>query len=239
MRVVMLIAAAVLAAGCGAAPAPPLSAEQLPAAVVALTQATGRTMHMEWDGTYSTAELEGRSLPFNAVLDFAGADYAGTISVPREAVKGGIDVPAPYTEIALVDGQAYQRTSYQGFWQQVDARPRSFDPFGGLTPADIVYVGQEKRDGADVHHLRLADASALAATLFGGPGGGMPAPVRFSAAESTFDFYVDATGTPLSAELVLASPSAPNDFRGPSVSSTYEFSNWGADIDIISPPSPR
>ena len=174
------------------------------------------------------------------MIDFAGANYAGTIAVPGERKRGDAVVPAPHTEIAFVDGQPYQRTSYQGTWQRARVHPRTFDPFYGLTLDQIEYVGREQRDGADVHHLRLIDAGPLAARLCGvirtAPCRGV---VRFVADTSKFDFYVDADGRPVSATLELATVQDPNDFSGPSVSSTYRFSNFGTEIYIIPPPSPR
>jgi len=239
MRTGTLIAIALALAACGGGPAEPLSAEQIPAAFIALSQASDRTMHMAWTGTYVTGELEGRTFPFDAAIDFAGNNYAGTIAVPGERKRGDIVAPAPHTEIAFVDGQAYQRTSYQGVWQVARVHPRTFDPFYGLTLDQIEYVGREQRDGADVHHLRLIDASPLATRLWGETDGAMPGVVRFAPETSTFDFYVDAQGRPVSAALELASAQNANDFSGPSVSSTYQFSNWGAEIYIIAPPSPR
>jgi hypothetical protein len=239
MRVPVGVLTVLTFAACGGGPPQPLAADQIPAAFIALTQAPDRTMHMEWTGTYKSGQLEALTLPFNAVLDFAGNNYAGTIAVPGNRDKGGVLVPAPYTEIAFVDGQAYQRTSYQGVWQHARTQPRSFDPFHGLSLGQIAYVGLEQRDDGDMHHLRLIDASPLAALLFDGPGGAMPGPVRFAADSSTFDFLVDANGRPVSAALELASAQDPNDFSGPSVSATYKFSNWGAEIYIIPPPSPR
>lgn len=234
-----MVLVAAVASGCGGEPPKPLSADEIPAAFIALSQARERTMHMEWTGTYMSGELDGRTLPFDAVIDFAGPNYAGTIAVPGERKRGDLVVPAPHTEIAFVNGQAYQRTSYQGVWQRVSRPGRTLDPFLGLRLDQIEYVGQEQRDGAEVHHLRLVDAAALAADLFDGPGGAMPMPVRFTPAESKFDFYVDANGRPVSATLELASAQDPNDFSGPAVSSTYNFSNFGTEIYIIPPPSPR
>jgi hypothetical protein len=239
--------AAVASAGalvaCGAAPSESLAPEQVPAAFIALTQAPGRTMHMEWSGTYTAGEVDGRTFPFSAVLDFAGADYAGTITVPGERETDGVLVPRPHTEIAFVDGHAYQRTSYQGVWQSgwSSARvpPRFFDPFHGLTVHELEYVGRDERNGAQLHHLRLFNAGPLAATLFGGTAGGMPYDVRFTADESEFDIYVDDKAQPVAATLNFASASDASDFRGPSVTSTYVFSKFGEYIDIIPPPSPR
>jgi hypothetical protein len=220
-----------------------LAPEQIPAAFVAQTQANDRTMHMEWSGTYTAGEVDGRTFPFSAVLDFAGTDYAGTITAPGERETGGVLAPRPHTEIAFVDGRAYQRTSYQGVWQSdwSSARvpPRFFDPFHGLTVDQLEYVGREERGGAQVHHLRLINAAPLAATLFGGTGGGMPYDVRFTADESEFDIYVDDRAQPVSAVLEFAAISGASDFRGPSVTSTYVFSKFGEYIDIIPPPSPR
>jgi hypothetical protein len=225
-------------AACGGPPQP-LPADQIPAAFIALTQAPGRTMHMEWSGTYTADELNGGTYPFTAVLDFAGPDYAGTVEVPSASEKDGGSAPAAHTEVAFVDGVQYERTSYQGVWRRTDKPQPFFDPFGGLTAAQVEYAGAEERNGAKVHHLRLLDADALAQRLFGSMQVGLQAPAGFDTYQSEFDFYVDDFAHPVSAALDVAIESAPNDFTGPSVKSTYTFSNWNADIYIIPPPSPQ
>jgi hypothetical protein len=239
MRAAVAVVATLAFVACASEPPKPLTADQIPAAFIGLTQAPDRTMHMEWTGTYTSAELDGRTFPFGVVLDFAGADYAGTITVPGERETGGVVGPRPHTEVAFVDGQAYQRTSYQGLWTKARVPPRFFDPFRGLTVDQLVYVGREERDGAQVHHMHVINAAPLAATLFGGTAGGMPYDVRFTADEAKLDIFVDDHGQPVSAALNFASVPGANDFRGPSVTSIYVFSRFGEYIDIIPPPSPR
>jgi hypothetical protein len=229
----LFVAMATLSA-CGASQPPVLTPEQVPAAFIAATQAADRTMHMQWDGTYSVGALGALTTPFSATLDFAGADYAGTLSAAMNAPdfkQGGTQ----QTEIALVGGQAYQRTSYSNGWQPVANLPSSFDPFQGLAATDIAYVAQETKDGARVHHLRVTDVSTMATSIFGGLSGTGVGPVSFDGGHSAFDIWVDAAAHPVSATLNLSTDAEPSDFGAISVTSTYTFTNWGADIYIVPP----
>lgn len=220
-------------AGC-AGPAGPLTAEQIPPAFVALTQSADRTMHMEWTGSFAMEGLGRGTTPFTAIVDYAGDDFAGTISTqpnPGEKPEPVIDL-----EVAFVGGQAYQRTSFSGGrWEKVENQFGTFDPMRGLSVDDLNYAGHVAE--GDLHQLHVPDPSGLFGTLFNGLSNGLPGgPVSFEAASSTFDIYVDAQARPVRATLNLATGPNPTDFGTISLASTYEFSNWGADIYIVPPP---
>jgi hypothetical protein len=232
------VAAALFAAACSPAAAPALTADQVPAAFVAASQAADRTMHMDWNGTYGMGGVGAETMPFSATIDFAGADYAGTFTASTNAPDLKPEVGTGQTEIALVGGQGYQRSEYSNGWQRMTPAPPSLDPFQGLTAADVAYVAQETRDGARVHHLRLTNMSGLASTIFSGLAGGSVGPVRFNADNSTFDVYVDAAGHPVAATLNLGTDAIASDFGAISVTSTYAFTNWGGQFYIVAPAVP-
>src|ERR1051326_4657982 len=120
-----------IAPACAPAAEPVLTPDQVPAAFVAATQATDRTMHMDWTGTFSRGAIGAPAMPFSATIDFAGSDYAGTFSgsAGGPEMKPGVD---SRTEIALVGGQGYQRSQYSNGWQRMTPAPPSLDPFLGL-----------------------------------------------------------------------------------------------------------
>jgi hypothetical protein len=218
-------------AGC-AGPAGPLTAEQIPAAFIVQTQAADRTMHIEWAGTFAMEGLGPGTTPFTATIDFAGDDFAGTMSTqPNPDGK-----PGPFVdfEIAFVGGQAYQRTSF-GVWEKVENQFGTLDPLRGLSADDLAYAGHVAE--SDLHQLNVPDPSPLFGTLFNGLSSGLPGgPVNFDEASSTFDIFVDAQARPVRATLNLATGPNPTDFGTISLTSTYEFSNWGSEIYIVPPP---
>ena len=204
----------------------PLSPEQIPAALVELTQAPNRTMHMVWSGTYAMGGRKEGTSQFSGSFDFAGDDYAGLMRTR------GTD-----TEIAVVDGQAYQSSDARPVWEKVSTPTRTLDPLHGLRIGDVEYVGREAVDGADRNHLRVTDLSNVINLMMESHGGGVPFElVAFDKDHSSLDVYVDDDARPVSAALNLSNDANPDDFGTLSLRSTYEFSNWGAEIDIVPPP---
>jgi hypothetical protein len=233
--IVSFSAAALTAVACGG-PTPPLTPVQIPAAFVALASAPQRTMHMEWTGSFAMEGLGAGTTPFTATVDFAGDDYAGTMSTQPSADgkrerESFIDL-----EIAFVGGQAYQRSSFSdGGWEKVENQFGTLDPMRGLSVDDLTYGGHIAE--GDLHQLHIPDPSGLFGTLFNGLSSGLPGgPVSFDAASSTFDVVVDAQARPVRATLNLATGPNPTEFGTISLTSTYEFSNWGAEIYIMAPP---
>jgi hypothetical protein len=239
-RLAIALSTAVLvsvAAACGAGEQPPLTPADVPAAFIKLTQAAERTMHMEWTGSYSMGGLGATASQFTATFDFSGDNFAGTMSASNGAPDGK---PGDMTtQIALVDGQAYQLQPYSSGWQVAtnSGMPTNLDPLRGLAIEAVEYVGQESREGATVHHLRVTDLSNFASGLFSGITGGMDSgPTRFTTDNSSFDIYVDSAARPLDATLSLSTTAQPTDFGAISMTSTYAFSNWNAEIYIVAPP---
>jgi hypothetical protein len=226
---------ALIAAACTTAAPPVLTPDQVPAAFVAATQATDRTMHMEWTGTYSMGALGALTTPFSASIDFSASDYAGSVSAAPNAPdeKPGAN---NQSEIAFVGGQGYQRTPYSSGWQRIGGAAPSLDPFQGLDLGEVQYVGQEVRNGATVQHVHITDVSGVASTIFNGLSGSSLGPVHFDATNSMFDVYVDDAARPVGATLNLGTDANPSEFGAIRVTSTYQFSNWGAEFYIVAPP---
>jgi hypothetical protein len=225
--------------GCAGPAATPIPPEQIPAAFIALSQATDRTMHMEWTGTYAMGDVDAATMPISGTFDFAGDDYAGTITT-EVGIEPGAKPGAGSNsiEIAVVGGQGYQRPTITGAsgWQKTSDQPRTVDPLRGLTAVNIDYVGRETLNGRDLHHLRVRELSALLGTLFAGLSKLPTGLGSFDTASSSFDIWVDADAVPVSANLKLATGNNPTDFGVISMDSSYEFSNWGAEIYIVAPP---
>lgn len=225
--------------GCAGPAATPLPPDQIPAVFIALSQAPDRTMHMEWTGRYAMGDVGAATMPISGTFDFAGDDYAGTITTqvgidPNGKEGGGSNG----IEIAVVGGQGYQRAPITGSsgWQKTSDQPRTVDPLRGLTAGNVDYVAQETVDGRELHHLRVRELSALLGTLFEGLSKLPTGLGSFDTASSSFDIWVDATAHPVSAKLTLATGANPTDFGVISMDSSYEFSNWGAEIYIVAPP---
>lgn len=194
---------------------------------------------MHWAGTYGMGGLGAVSTPIDATFDFAGEDYAGTISTQMSIGPEGKPDSSTEVEIAVVGGQGYQRSagSGSGGWEKTTDQPQTVDPLRGLKEADIEYVGLATVDSRELHHLRVKDVSTMVATIFGGLNGRLPGgAVSFDNENSGFDIYVDATAHPVSASLNLATGASPGEFGVISLTSKYEFSNWGAEIYIVPPP---
>jgi hypothetical protein len=227
-------------AACGGEAPQPLAPADVPAAFIALTQAADRTMHMEWSGTYAMGGRGAMTTPFTATLDFAGNNFAGTVSSSSGApdFKPGTETT---TQIAYVDGQAYQFTPYSSGWQAYgsgngNGMPTNLDPMRGLTVQGVEYVGAEERGGASVHRLRVTDLTGIANGLFSSLVGSDQGPTQFAGEDSSFDVYVDATAHPLSATLNLSTGAEPSDFGTISMTAEYVFSNWGIEMYIVAPP---
>lgn len=236
-RLGLAVAAAALLAGC-AGPPTPLTPDQVPAAFIALATAPARTMHMEWSGTFGSGEA-GATTPFTASFDFAGADFAGLISISAGFGPEGRPGQTIDVEWALVAGQTYQRTQFSadGRWEKVDTPLGTLDPLRELSTGDVEYVGVEAAEGRQLHHLRVADLSSLTTSMFNGLGGTFGGGiVAFDPDRSTFDFRVDDTAHPVSATLNLTTTRGQADFGAVSLSSDYTFSDWGAEIYIVPPP---
>ncbi len=224
-------ASALVVVACGAGTPAPLTPDQVPAAFVALTGKPDRTMHMEWSGSTSLGGGAGQA--FDASFDLAGENYAGSVTTPGESFgKPGADTTI---EIALVNGQGYERGTGETAWQRLPTMPLTVDPLRGLGSGDVEYVGQEEHDGQPAHHLRLTNFSPLisgiSASLFLGSTDGMGD--TFDQTGSTFDVWTDAAGLPTEASIDVK----PGEvvFSGFSLSATYRFSNWNAEIEIIPP----
>jgi hypothetical protein len=231
MRPLTVAAAALVVLACGAGTPAPLSPDQVPGAFVALTGKPDRTVHLEWSG--STSMGGGAGQAFTASFDLAGENYAGSITTPGESFgKPGADTTI---EIALVNGQGYERGAGETAWQRLPTPPSTVDPLRGLGSGDVEYVGQEDHSGQPAHHLRITNYSPLisgiSATLLLGASDGMGD--TFDQLGSTFDVWTDAAGLPTEASIDVK----PGDvvFSGFSLSATYRFSNWNAEIEIIPP----
>jgi hypothetical protein len=234
-----LVACVVAIVACAGPAATPIPPEQIPAAFIALSQATDRTMHMEWTGTYAMGDVNAATMPISGTFDFAGDDYAGTITTQVGAdPKGQPEGGSTSIEVAVVDGQGYQRSpsSASRGWQKLGQQPPTLDPMRGLRPTDIEYAGLETIDGRDLHHLRVTDLSVLLGTLFGGLTILPTGEIAFDTTSSSFDIWVDASAQPVSAKLKLATGADRTEFGVMSMDSSYEFSNWGAEIYIVAPP---
>ena len=237
-RLALLTVAGVLAAlagGCAGAPTA-LTPEQIPTTFIGLVSAPNRTMHMEWTGTSGMAGRGAATTPFSASFDLAGDDFAGRITTQMNfdvEEQGG---QSSTTEMALVGGQAYSRTPFSGGWQRLQNgdMPIGVDPLRKLELDDIQYVGSETRDGTDVHHVRVLNVANVAAGLFGGLINGLGT-VSFDPASSSFDVYVDADAKPVSARLQLTTDADPDEFGTINLTSSYAFTNWGAEIYIVAP----
>ena len=221
--------------GCGPGAPAVLTPEQVPAAFLALTAKPDRTVHVEWHGTATFAG--GAAQAFDASFDLAGADYAGSISNPDDSMgKPGVTMAI---ELAAVNGQGYERGPGETIWQRLPTLPRTVDPLFGLAAADISYVGQEVRNGQDVHHLRVRNfeplVSGLSAALFMGTPEGMGE--TFDEQGSAFDVWTDTAGRPTEAAVEVK----PGEvvFAGFSMSATYLFTNWNAEIYIVPPQTSR
>jgi hypothetical protein len=204
---------------------------QVPAAFLALSAKPDRTVHLEWQGTATFAGSGAQA--FDASFDLAGRDYAGSITNPRDAAgKPGADVAI---ELAVVNGRGYERGAGETAWQVLSTLPQAIDPLVGLAAADVAYVGQEVRNGEDVHHLSIRNfgplVSGLSTALFMGTPEGMGE--TFDQQSSTFDVWTDMAGQPIEAAVEVK----PGEvvFGGFSMSATYRFSNWNAEIYIVAP----
>lgn len=236
---VLLLAVFVAGLGgaCAGSPAP-LTADQIPAAFIELVGAPNRTMHMEWTGTAAMAGRGAATTPFNGSFDFAGEDFAGSITTQMSGeVNEQPGTETNSTELAFVGGQAFTRTPYSGGWQQSEAGglPMGLDPLRNLELDDIEYVGTETRDEIDVHHLRVTDIESVASGLFSGLFAVQGGAAAFDASASSFDVYVDATAKPVSASLQLTTDADTDEFGTINLTSSYTFSNWGVEIYIVAP----
>ena len=231
MRPLTAAATVLVVVGCGAGTPAPLNPDQVPGAFVALTGKPDRTVHMEWSGSTSLGGGAGRA--FEASFDLAGDNYAGSITTPGENFgKPGADTTI---EIALVNGQGYERGAGETAWQVLPTMPSTVDPLRGLGSDDVVYLGLQEHDGQSAHHLRVTNFSPLisgiSAALFLGSTDGMGD--TFDQIGSTFDVWTDAAVLPTQASIDVKPGGVV--FSGFSLSAIYRFSNWNAEIQIVPP----
>lgn len=206
------------------------------AAFLALTQTPRRTMHMELTGS---VESRAGDSDIRAGFDFSGEDYAG-IQTLKAPATGNVPAIESKFEIAFVDGIAYTRFQMQGTtseqWVRQDGLAGNLDPLRGLAADDIDYVGLETIDGVGLHHLRLNDMKALKSTLIAGAGAGPESQdPQLVASESSLHIYLDGTGQPVSGALVIVKRTDTGDLAE-RVTAQLQFSNWGAEIQILKPP---
>jgi hypothetical protein len=227
------LAIALCAASCDTGKPAPLTPDEVPAAFLAVTGKPDRTVHMEWSGSMSFANDSAQA--FEASFDLAGNDYAGSVTTPGESFgKPGADTTI---EFALVNGQGYERGAGETAWQMLPTNPSTVDPLHGLGASDVEYVGQEIHGGDETHHLRIRNfgplVSGLLAGMFLGSNEGMGE--TFDVLGSEYDVWTDTAGLPLEASVEIK----PGEvvFAGFSLSATYRFSNWNADIYIVPPQS--
>jgi hypothetical protein len=232
-----LVAATVLgAAACSPAA---LAPEEIVPAFIAASQAGTRTMHMEWQGTVATGEtgLPGGagSSSVNGVFDFNGPDYAGTMTT---GLPGSISANVSY---ARVGGASFVNYADSG-WQRSDvvgATPGELDPMVGLTAADVTYEGLQDLDGRQVHRVRVRDPLAAVKGMFGGLGG-FGTPTLIPGGESEYLIYVDATGAPVGAHVVLdMTMGVPFEAEATNIDYSirwnYTFTLWGEPVTISAP----
>lgn len=206
-------------------------------AFIAASQATTRTMPMEWQGTVATG---GSGLPsavtVNGVFDSNGPDYAGTVTT---GVAGSFSGNVSY---ARVGGLSYVSYSDSG-WQRAEmagTAPGELDPMLGLTAADVTYEEIQDLDGRQVHRVRVLDPLVAVRGFFGGQAA-IGTPTLSPDGESEYLIYVNAAGVPVAAHVVLAlTADVPADTLMPSleyhISWDYTFSQWGEPV-TISPPA--
>ena len=126
----------------GAGPADPVVV-----AFIDVVSAADRSMHMDLTGTVT---FSGIDQTLTSSFDLQGADYSGTSAV-ESAVIGAFS-----TRTIVVGGRTFTNQQNRGWvLEQEPAGPQ--DPFGGITTADVTYVGSENVHGAPGHRLRIDD----------------------------------------------------------------------------------
>jgi hypothetical protein len=241
-RAVLFALIGVLVAGCGGAPAsngpsgsspsprssaaattpPQGDGVQVVGAFLSLTQAADRSMHMELSGQVVIAGTDPQTL--TAAYDMQGADFAGQTTI-QAPVFGSFK-----TQVIVVDGQTFTNTLDRGWGAETTPRPAQ-DPFTGLQPADVAYVGPDTVAGAPGYRLRMQDPVGAFVRAMGGS-----ASVGFTdivVKSASYDVLVDAEGRPVSAAFTLEATT--REAGDISVSMSYTFSQWGAQFTIAAP----
>jgi hypothetical protein len=233
-RQILLVALVFDGAACSPAA---LTPEAIVPAFIAASQDELRTMHMEWHGTAVTIDSgePGGGAAINGVFDLNGPDYAGTMT------SGAPDSFSSSVSYARVTGVSFINYSDSG-WQRADvagAAPGEVDPMIGLTVADVTYEEVQDLNGSQVHRLRVQDPLAAVRGFFGGLAG-FGTPMLTPDRESEYLIFVDASGIPVGAHVVLdLTVDIDMDTDMPHINYEirwdYTFSQWGEPV-TISPP---
>jgi hypothetical protein len=232
----LTIALVLLLAGCDSGP-PPLSEAEIVDALIAHSQAPDRTIHAEMRGAYRfDAGDPSSATGFLGSFNFSGDDYAGTVRMVPGEQFGGPGFAAMQTDVIVVAGEGFTRSSGMGGWRRADAgdvAAMNMDPLRGLSATSVEYLGVESSDGVQVHRIKVADGGSAFSRAFSEPPGMFPGE-EAPAGTTSIEVYVDDRGKPLAASLLAETNFGGLGFRL-QLSLQYEFSEWGGDFEIVAP----
>lgn len=222
-------AAATPVASASATPtAPPLVLPDDPAAAFAVRMLRG-------DATY-TVETEGQfavgndRLAWNSTMDVAGRDLSGSMRISQQRVR-------VLTDIIVKDDVQYTRLAGEE-WIREEGVPQGMpmalflttNPSGSYS--GLEYVKAVKRDGRQLHHLRMPQSfvPGLTDEMIAGYEGGL------SVRSLTLDLWVTGDGKPAAANLTFdATARAAGVEVDMTIEMAYRFTRWGDDIVIEAP----
>lgn len=187
------------------------------------------------DATY-TVETEGQfavgndRLAWNSTMDVAGRDLSGSMRISQQRVR-------VLTDIIVKDDVQYTRLAGEE-WIREEGVPQGMpmalflttNPSGSYS--GLEYVKAVKRDGRQLHHLRMPQSfvPGLTDEMIAGYEGGL------SVRSLTLDLWVTGDGKPAAANLTFdATARAAGVEVDMTIEMAYRFTRWGDDIVIEAP----
>jgi hypothetical protein len=222
----VVLSLALLLAACDDG-GPALSPEEIVEAFIELSQAPERTVHIDVRGSLRLGGMMGggEGMSFEAAIDCSGDDCSGSAQMAGDWLG-----PNMRMDVVVVGGQAFVRLSGSA-WERSFEPARSLDPLRGLRPGDVEYAGVEESEIGPLHQLTVRNTRALLANGLGVTIGGFFGPA-WDGSEPMVELFVDRSGRPV--VLTMSVDTGEMGFGG-QVLTHYEYSQWGAEIEILPP----